>query len=180
MRSDFVTNEAWNRYHEYWAITYFRARSEKVSQNRKREKGSLGIGPSKHTGDTRYFHTFEDALDRDEDDEVTPNDVFLHVHTKYHDGVTFISRAHEEAGGAHSGYTGLANDEKQLYYDAAGKCSKGACFRVEPVGNAHGLQSKHISGTTTANTSGASSAGRDRSRSFTTATDDDDDEDIND
>ncbi|KAK9132898.1 hypothetical protein Scep_012426 [Stephania cephalantha] len=29
-------------------------------------------------------------LDKDEDDEVTPNDVFLHVHTKDHDGVTFI------------------------------------------------------------------------------------------
>ncbi|KAK9094815.1 hypothetical protein Scep_026284 [Stephania cephalantha] len=31
-----------------------------------------------------------EALDKDEDDEVTPNDVFLHVHTKDHDGVTFI------------------------------------------------------------------------------------------
>ncbi|KAK9157619.1 hypothetical protein Scep_004193 [Stephania cephalantha] len=92
VRPDFVINEAWNRYREYWASADFKARSEKASHNIKSEKGGPGTGPSKHTGGTRSFRTYEDvlALDRDEDDEVTPNDVFLHVHTKDHDGVTFI------------------------------------------------------------------------------------------
>ncbi|KAK9140119.1 hypothetical protein Scep_009800 [Stephania cephalantha] len=92
VRPGFVTSEAWNRYREYWASTNFKARSEKASHNRKSEKGDPGTGPSKHTRGTRSFRTYEDvlALDRDEDDEVTPNDVFLHVHTKDHDGVTFI------------------------------------------------------------------------------------------
>ncbi|KAK9114651.1 hypothetical protein Syun_021448 [Stephania yunnanensis] len=91
VRLDFVTDEAWNRYRDYMA-TYFKTRSEKASHNRKNEKGDLGTGPSKHTGGTRSFRTYEDILDldKDGDDEVTPNDVFLHVHTKDHDGVTFI------------------------------------------------------------------------------------------
>ncbi|KAK9166160.1 hypothetical protein Scep_001351 [Stephania cephalantha] len=91
VRPDFVTDEAWNRYRKYWASADFRVRSEKASHNRKSEKGGTGTGPSKHTGGT-WFRTYEDilALDKDEDNEVTPNDVFLHVHTKDHDGVTFI------------------------------------------------------------------------------------------
>ncbi|KAK9132687.1 hypothetical protein Scep_012215 [Stephania cephalantha] len=72
--------------------THISGPGQKAPHNRKNEKGSPDTGPSKHTGGTRSFRTYEDilALDKDEDDEVTPNDVFLHVHTKDHDGVTFI------------------------------------------------------------------------------------------
>ncbi|KAK9111843.1 hypothetical protein Scep_019362 [Stephania cephalantha] len=92
VRPDFVTDEACNRYRKYWARTNFKAWSEKASHNRITEKGGPGTGPSKHTGGTRSFRTYEDilALDKDEEDEVTPNDVFLNVHTKDHDGMTFI------------------------------------------------------------------------------------------
>ncbi|KAK9169165.1 hypothetical protein Syun_001305 [Stephania yunnanensis] len=64
--------------------------------NRKSKKGGPGTSPLKHTSGIRYFQTYEDilvrvkALDKDEDNEVTPNDVFLHVQTKDHDGLTFI------------------------------------------------------------------------------------------
>ncbi|KAK9128636.1 hypothetical protein Syun_017433 [Stephania yunnanensis] len=171
----------------------FKARSKKASYNRNSEKGGLGTSPSKHTGGTRSFQTYEDvlALDKDEDDEVTPNDVFLHVHTKDHDGVTFIDnestqfhvelvRRREEHAQA---TPDRPIDEKQLYYDAAGKCSKGRIYGLvslakrkrryedpEPVGNAYGRRSKHLSGTTTTTTSGASSVGWDGSVSFTIAT----------
>ncbi|KAK9089512.1 hypothetical protein Scep_028594 [Stephania cephalantha] len=138
VRPDFVTNKAWNRYREYWASANFKARSEKASQNRKSEKGSPGTGPSKHTGGTRFFRTYEDvlALDRDEDDEVTPNDVFLHVHTKDHDGVTFIdnrsAQFHAELVRRRKEHTQATPDrpidEKQLYNDAAGECSKGRAY----------------------------------------------------
>ncbi|KAK9093172.1 hypothetical protein Syun_028083 [Stephania yunnanensis] len=92
--SKFVTDEAWNRYRKYWARPDFKARSEKASHNRKNEKGDPGTVPSKYTDGTRSFRTYEDilTLDKDEDDEVTPNDAFLHVHTKYHDWVIFIDR----------------------------------------------------------------------------------------
>ncbi|KAK9083338.1 hypothetical protein Scep_029809 [Stephania cephalantha] len=112
VRPDFVTNEAWNRYR-----------------------------PSKHTSGTRSFRTYEDilALDRDEDDEVTLNDIFLHVHTKDHDGVTFIDsrsarfhliRRHEEHTQATSDQP---IDEKQLYYDATGECSKGRVYGLRSL-----------------------------------------------
>ncbi|KAK9166375.1 hypothetical protein Scep_001566 [Stephania cephalantha] len=52
MRPNFVTNEAWNRYREYWASADFMVRSEKASHNRKSEKGGPGTSPSKHTGGT--------------------------------------------------------------------------------------------------------------------------------
>ncbi|KAK9125693.1 hypothetical protein Scep_014539 [Stephania cephalantha] len=107
------------RYREYWASVNFKDKSEKALHNRKREKGGPSTGPSKHTGGTQSFRTYEDilALDKDEDDEVTPNDVFLHVHTKDHDGAKLVMR-HEE----HTQATpDQPIDEEQLYYDAAGE-----------------------------------------------------------
>ncbi|KAK9088684.1 hypothetical protein Scep_027766 [Stephania cephalantha] len=76
------------------------------------------------------------ALDKDEDDDVTPNDVFLHVHTKDHDGATFIdSRSawfHAELVRRREEHTHATPDqpidEKQLYYDATGECSKGRVY----------------------------------------------------
>ncbi|KAK9104728.1 hypothetical protein Scep_021572 [Stephania cephalantha] len=114
----------------------FKARFEKTSQNIKSEKGGPGIGPSKHTGGTQYFQTYENALDRNADDEVTPNDVFLHVHTKDHDGVTFIdnrsARFYAELVRRREEHTQATSDqpidEKQLYYDAIGECSKGRVY----------------------------------------------------
>ncbi|KAK9157823.1 hypothetical protein Scep_004397 [Stephania cephalantha] len=108
---EFVTYEAWNRYREYWASAYFKARFEKASHNRKSKKGCPGTGPSKHTCGTRSFWTYEDvlALDRDQDDEVTLNDVFLHVHTKNHNGVTFI-------------------DNRSARFHSCGRCSKGRVY----------------------------------------------------
>ncbi|KAK9166753.1 hypothetical protein Scep_001944 [Stephania cephalantha] len=78
------------------------------------------------------------ALNEDEDDKVTPNDVFLHVHTKDHDGVTFIDsrssrfyvtvklvRRREQ----HTQDTpDQSIDEEQLYYDAAEECPKGRVY----------------------------------------------------
>ncbi|KAK9114109.1 hypothetical protein Syun_020906 [Stephania yunnanensis] len=64
------------------------------------------------------------ALDKDEDDEVTPNDIFLHVHTKDHDSTDFGVKL----------------------------------VRRQPIVNVNGLWCEHLSGTTTATTSRASSA----------------------
>ncbi|KAK9166831.1 hypothetical protein Scep_002022 [Stephania cephalantha] len=141
VRPKFVTNEAWNRYREYWAFADFKARSEKASHNRKSEKGGPSTGPSKHTGGTRFFRTYENALDMDEEDEVTPNDVFLHVHTKEHDGVTFIdnrsTQFHAELVRRREEHTQATPDrpidEKQLYYDAVGECSKGHVYGLRSL-----------------------------------------------
>ncbi|KAK9134854.1 hypothetical protein Syun_014184 [Stephania yunnanensis] len=85
------------------------------------------------------FSNYEDilALDKDEDDEVTPNDVFLHVHTNDHDGLTFIdsrstqfhvtklARRREEH--IQATLDKLICKEK-LYYDAVGVCPKGRVY----------------------------------------------------
>ncbi|KAK9104910.1 hypothetical protein Scep_021754 [Stephania cephalantha] len=126
VRPNFVTDEAWNRYRENWASVDFKARSEKASHNRKGEKGGPGTSLSKHTSGTRSFWTYEDilALDKDENDEVTPNDVFLHVHMKDQYGTKLV-RSLEE----HTQVTpDQPIDEEQLYYDAVGVCPKGRVY----------------------------------------------------
>ncbi|KAK9099006.1 hypothetical protein Syun_026051 [Stephania yunnanensis] len=120
VRPNFVTDEAWNRYRDYLESADFRARSEKASHNKKNEKGGPSTGPSKHTNGTRSFRTYEDilALDKDEDDEITPNDVFLH---------TKLVRRFEE----HTQATpDQPIDKEQFYYDAAGVCPKGRVYRL--------------------------------------------------
>ncbi|KAK9162598.1 hypothetical protein Syun_003500 [Stephania yunnanensis] len=153
IKLNLVTNEAWNRYCDYWASTYFKARSKKASLNRKSEKDGPSTGHSKHTGSSRCFRTHKEILALDNDD-LTPNDVFFHVYTKDHDGVTFIDNR-------------LARFHAEL-------------VRRQPFGNAHGLRSEYLLGTTitTTITSGASPAGWDGSGSFTGAEYDDDVQDI--
>ncbi|KAK9091995.1 hypothetical protein Syun_026906 [Stephania yunnanensis] len=81
------------------------------------------------------------ALDKDEDDEVTPNDVFLHVHTKDHDGVTFIdsrsTQFHAKLVRRREEHTQATLDqlidEEQLYYDAAGVCPKGSVYGLRSL-----------------------------------------------
>ncbi|KAK9133147.1 hypothetical protein Scep_012675 [Stephania cephalantha] len=106
VRLDFVTNEAWNRYREYWVGADFKA--------------SL-----------RRLHITKRALDNE---DVTPNDVLLYVYTKDHDGVTFtdgrsarfhIMRRREE-------HTQVTLDqpvvEEQFYYNTTGDCPKGRVY----------------------------------------------------
>ncbi|KAK9093086.1 hypothetical protein Syun_027997 [Stephania yunnanensis] len=124
----------------YDAKACFRATSKKTSHNRKNEKGGPGTGPSKNIGGTRSFRIYEDilALDKDEDDEVTPNDVFLYVHTKDHDGVTFIdnrsTQFYAKLVRRREEHTHATLDQsiakKHLYYDA-----------VYPNGCVYGLRS---------------------------------------
>ncbi|KAK9092892.1 hypothetical protein Syun_027803 [Stephania yunnanensis] len=118
VRNNFVINEAWNRYREYCTSKDFKARSEKASQNRKMKSVAL-------------------ALDRDEDDEVIPNYVFLHVHMKDHDGVTFIdnrlARFHvrECSTGRVYGLGSLANRKRRYEDPGAGTSQEPMVQRSE-------------------------------------------------
>ncbi|KAK9132664.1 hypothetical protein Scep_012192 [Stephania cephalantha] len=81
------------------------------------------------------------ALDKDEDDEVTPNDVFLHVHMKDHNGLTFIdsisAQFHAKLVKRCEEYTQATPnqpiDEEQFYYDATGVCPKGRVYGLESL-----------------------------------------------
>ncbi|KAK9140362.1 hypothetical protein Scep_010043 [Stephania cephalantha] len=57
------------------------------------EKEGPGTGYSKHTGGSQSFWTH--ALDKDEDDDVTLNNVLLHVHTKDHNKTELMRRCEE-------------------------------------------------------------------------------------
>ncbi|KAK9096576.1 hypothetical protein Sjap_022073 [Stephania japonica] len=67
-----------------------------------------------------------------EEEELTLNDVFLHVHTENHDEKTLIdgrsARLHAEIERRREELTQLLHhqDEMQLYYDALGDCPKGS------------------------------------------------------
>ncbi|KAK9166715.1 hypothetical protein Scep_001906 [Stephania cephalantha] len=122
VRPNFATNEAWNRYREYWANADFKVRSEKASQNKKSEKDGPGTGYSKHTDGLRSFQTYGDILALDKDD-------------------VEVLRRREE-------YTQATQNQpidEQIYYDAA--CSEAhevRGFRAELVGNVHGLQTHSL------------------------------------
>ncbi|KAK9166390.1 hypothetical protein Scep_001581 [Stephania cephalantha] len=115
------------------AVRDFKARSKKASHNRKSEKDDPSICTSKNIGGSQSFRTHGEILALDNDD-VTSNDVFLHVHTKDHDGKTFIDsrsaqfhvtelvRRREEHTQATSNQS---IDEEQPYYDVARDCLKG-------------------------------------------------------
>ncbi|KAK9158378.1 hypothetical protein Scep_004952 [Stephania cephalantha] len=107
VRPEFVTDEAWNRYRDYWASADFRARFEKASHNRKSEKGGPGTCPSKHTGGTRLWIRMKTMRS-------------AQFHAK-------LVRRREE----HTQTTPDQQiDEEQLYYDAAGVCPKGRVYRL--------------------------------------------------
>ncbi|KAK9169549.1 hypothetical protein Syun_001689 [Stephania yunnanensis] len=96
------------------------------------ELRTLGVRPDFITDEAwnRY------PLDKDEDVEVTPNDVFLHVHTKDHDGVRFIdsrsAQFHAKLVKRREEHTQATPDQpidnEQLYYDASEVCPKGRVY----------------------------------------------------
>ncbi|KAK9090829.1 hypothetical protein Sjap_024006 [Stephania japonica] len=94
-RPIYVTEEAWRRYVEYWESDDFKARSKIASSNRQTEKGGLGTGVSKHTGGSIPFLVHEERLSKELGRDCTPLELYLHVHTKKHDGQTFIDARSE-------------------------------------------------------------------------------------
>ncbi|KAK9134928.1 hypothetical protein Syun_014258 [Stephania yunnanensis] len=117
----------------------------------------------------------DEALDEDEDDDVTPNYVFLHVQTKDLDRAELVRRREEHIQATPD----QPIDEDQLYYDTTGDWLKGRIyglgsyagrniryivrgFHVDSVENAYGLRREHLLSTTavaaaTSTTSRASS-----------------------
>ncbi|KAK9131241.1 hypothetical protein Sjap_011728 [Stephania japonica] len=101
----YVTEEAWRRYVKYWESYDFKVRSKIASSNRQTEKGGPGTGVSKHTGGSIPFLVHEERLSKELGRDCTPLELYFHVHTKKHDGQTFIDarskRVNEtkEAGG---------------------------------------------------------------------------------
>ncbi|KAK9116304.1 hypothetical protein Sjap_015251 [Stephania japonica] len=85
-RPIYVIEEAWRRYVEYWESDDFKARSKIASSNRQTKKGGSGTGMSKHTGGSIPFLVHEEQLSKELGRDCTVLELYLHVHTKKHDG----------------------------------------------------------------------------------------------
>ncbi|KAK9160672.1 hypothetical protein Syun_007013 [Stephania yunnanensis] len=59
VQPNFVTNEAWRRYLEYWEIKEFLARSKEMSMQRNTEVEGPETGPSKHDGSSISFSDYQ-------------------------------------------------------------------------------------------------------------------------
>ncbi|KAK9083875.1 hypothetical protein Scep_030346 [Stephania cephalantha] len=95
VQPNFVTDEAWRRYLEYWESEDFLARSRQASTNRNTEVEGPGTRPSKHGGGSVSFVTTNERLTNTSETPPTVNEVYLHLHTVNHDGVTFIDTRSE-------------------------------------------------------------------------------------
>ncbi|KAK9123603.1 hypothetical protein Sjap_013205 [Stephania japonica] len=145
-RPIYVTEEAWRRYVEYWESDDFKARSKIASSNRQTEKGGPGTGVSKHTSGSIPFLVHEERLSKKLGRDCTSLELYLHVHTKKHDGQTFIdarservnaeiqrmreemSQSAEEAG------DDPHVDETDLYYKVVGVDHKGRVYGLGSTG----------------------------------------------
>ncbi|KAK9167469.1 hypothetical protein Scep_002660 [Stephania cephalantha] len=70
----------------------------------------------------------------------TVNELYLHLHTVNHDGMTFIDtrserlHAPEETSGADPGYTDQPVDDEAVYLNVAGECPKGRVYGLGSLG----------------------------------------------
>ncbi|KAK9145145.1 hypothetical protein Sjap_005048 [Stephania japonica] len=89
-RPIYVTEEAWRRYIEYWESDDFKARSKIASSNRQTEKGGRAQACPNTFGGSIPFLVHEERLSKKLGRDCTSLELYLHVHTKKHDGQTFI------------------------------------------------------------------------------------------
>ncbi|KAK9096535.1 hypothetical protein Sjap_022032 [Stephania japonica] len=113
-RPIYVTEEAWRRYVEYWESDDFKARSKIASSNR---------------AERRRRHRRSKKLGRD----CTSLELYLHVHTKKHDGQTFIDAQLERVNRERRGDDPHV-DETDLYYKVIGVDHKGRVYGLRSTG----------------------------------------------
>ncbi|KAK9112200.1 hypothetical protein Scep_019719 [Stephania cephalantha] len=95
LRSDFVTDEVWRKYLEYWESEDFLVRSRQKSLNRNTEVERPGTRVSKHGGGSVSFVAINERLTHTSKRTPTVNELYLHLHTVNHKEVTFIDAKSE-------------------------------------------------------------------------------------
>ncbi|KAK9107413.1 hypothetical protein Syun_023424 [Stephania yunnanensis] len=142
VQPNYVTDEAWKRYLEYWESKDFLARSRQAYINRNTEVEGPGTGASKHGGGSMSFVTTHERLTNTSETPPTVNELYLHLRTVNHDGVTFIDTRSERF------YAKLQQrcqeltqdtpdqpvDDVSMYYNVAGECPKGRVYGLGSLG----------------------------------------------
>ncbi|KAK9107956.1 hypothetical protein Syun_023967 [Stephania yunnanensis] len=138
----YVTDEAWSRYLEYWESEDFLARSRQATANRNTEVEGPGTGPSKHGGGSISFATTHERLTDSSETSPTVNELYLHLHTANHDGMTFLDtrseRFYERLQRRHQELTQATPDQsvddEAVYLNVAGEDPKGRVYGLGSLG----------------------------------------------
>ncbi|KAK9118817.1 hypothetical protein Scep_016910 [Stephania cephalantha] len=138
----YVTDEAWRRYLEYWESEDFLARSRQATTNRNTEVEGPGTGPSKHGGGSVSFVTTNERLTDSSETPPTVNELYLHLHTVNHDGMTFIDtrskrfydRLQRRRQELTQATPDQSVDDEAVYLNVAGECPKGRVYGLGSLG----------------------------------------------
>ncbi|KAK9098854.1 hypothetical protein Syun_025899 [Stephania yunnanensis] len=132
---NFVTDEAWRRYLEYWESEDFLAKSWKASTNRNTEVEGPSIGPPKHGGGPVSFVTINERSTNASETPPTMNEVYLHLHTVNHDGVTFIdTRSERRRLELTQSTPDQPVDDEAVYFNVPGECPEGRVYGLGSLG----------------------------------------------
>ncbi|KAK9163329.1 hypothetical protein Syun_004231 [Stephania yunnanensis] len=117
VQPNYVTDEAWRRYLDYWESEDFLARSRQTSTNRNSEVEGPGTGPSKPGGGSMSFVTTNERLRRRQElTQATPDQPL-------DDKAVYYNMEGECPGGRVYGL-GLLGRKKRIYADPGASTSQ--------------------------------------------------------
>ncbi|KAK9142993.1 hypothetical protein Syun_012393 [Stephania yunnanensis] len=113
--------------------------NRQASTNRNTEVEGPGTRPSKHGSGSVSFMTTNERLTNTSETPPTVNEVYLHLHTVNHDGVTFIdTRSAAKLQRRRLEFTQATPDQpvddEAVYFNVAGECSKRRVYGLRSLG----------------------------------------------
>ncbi|KAK9157759.1 hypothetical protein Scep_004333 [Stephania cephalantha] len=126
-----------------WESEDFLARSRQATaNNRNTEVEGPGTGPSKHGGGSVSFVTTHERLTDSSETPPTVNELYLHLHTVNHDGMTFIDtrserfydRLQRRRQELTQATPDQSVDDEAVYLNVAGECPKGRVYGLGSLG----------------------------------------------
>ncbi|KAK9096589.1 hypothetical protein Sjap_022086 [Stephania japonica] len=133
-----VSLEAFKHYKKMRSTPEYKAKSEQASRNRRSEVGGPGSGSSVHGGGAISIYEHSLRLEKKLGRKPTTLDLCLYLHTRDHDGITFLDlRAEAIAAAIHERTRDLSQlqpdtpiDETELYLEIVQRNDKGRRFGI--------------------------------------------------
>ncbi|KAK9110074.1 hypothetical protein Sjap_018134 [Stephania japonica] len=140
-----VSLEVFEHYKKMRSTPEYKAKSAQVSRNQRSKVGGPGSGPSVHGGGSISIYEHSLRLEKKLSRKLTALDLCFYLHTKDHDGVTFLDpRAEAIATAIHERTRELSQlqpdtsiDETKLYLEIVQRNDKGR--RLVLAGHRQGL-----------------------------------------
>ncbi|KAK9110172.1 hypothetical protein Sjap_018232 [Stephania japonica] len=133
-----VSLEVFEHCKKMWSTPEYKAKSAQASRNRRSEVGEPGSGPSLHGGGSISIYEHSLRLEKKLGQKPTALELCLYLHTKDHNGVTFLDpRAETIAAAIHERTRELSQlqpdtpiDETKLYLEIVQQNDKGQRFSL--------------------------------------------------